>query len=177
MRLCVVLLCRHLLEPVGFHVHVDRQVRAACTGRGAVPVLLARRDHDGVASLHFMRRFTPLLHPHAAFDDEEPLRPRMRMPVRPSTLVELHAIDVDRRPLLARREQLGLRWANERLGVGGTQGSGRAAKNVHGRTIIRAWEKSPLFWLACLRSYCRLPGTLSTQAGTSPPAGKSRRAR
>ncbi len=123
-------------------------MRAARTGRGAVPVLLAGRDHDGVASLNFLRRFTRLLHPHAAFDDEEPLRARMRVPVGPSALVELNEIDVDRRPVIARCEQLGLRWANERLGVGGTQGNGRAAKNVHGRTIIRAWEESPPFWHA-----------------------------
>ena len=65
----------HRLEPFRLRVDVDGNVDTARAGRGAVPVLLARRDDDSVAVGRVRGGLALALDPDAALEHEEPLRP------------------------------------------------------------------------------------------------------
>ena len=95
-------------------------MHAARAGHGAVPMFLARWNHDGISCLDILRRLSPALHANGAFDDEEPLRARVNVPVRSRAGLELDAINVDRGAFAVRSEQLRPRRADERIRVGGT---------------------------------------------------------
>src|SRR5262245_21061969 len=100
-----------------------------------MPVLLARLDDHRVARDDFRRRFSELLNPDAAFDDEEPLWTVVRVPVRPRARRELHTVDVDRCARLVGRERRADDVAGERVGVARLRGDVRGSEDFHCATI------------------------------------------
>jgi len=100
-RSSFVLDLTHGLEPGRLNVDVDGDVRAASSGDGAVPMLLAGGEDDGIARVDILSGFTLSLDADSALDDEQPLRTRMAVPVRSSAVREAHAVDANRhRPLI-----------------------------------------------------------------------------
>ena len=61
-----------------------------------MPMTFARCDDDGVAGSEILDVATIRLHAHTAFDDEEPLRSGVRVPVRSCSVRECHAVHADR---------------------------------------------------------------------------------
>src|SRR5438128_4215451 len=86
-----VLRVADLLHPVGalavelFH---NGDVRHGRGRRGAVPVLLIRRDPDHVTRPDFLDRATPALHPAAASRHDQGLTQRVGVPCCPSAGLE-----------------------------------------------------------------------------------------
>ena len=83
-----ILFIAHLLHPLddlAVKLLLDRDMRHRCSRRGAMPVLLARREPDYVTRSNFFNRTTLPLSPAAARSDNERLTKRMRMPRRPRT--------------------------------------------------------------------------------------------
>src|SRR5437879_223032 len=105
---------------------------SAPAGRCAVPMLLSRMNHHGVSFADVMWCLAPFLHAHAAFDDEEPLRSGMDVPMGSAVAVELDAIHVHGYGDVIGREPLRPRGSAERAGVGRCEPSRVAAKDLHG---------------------------------------------
>src|SRR5260370_5478921 len=127
----LIVALRHGLEPVGCGVDVHRDVRAPRARGGAVPVLLAGVNDDGVTCAYLQRRLAPFLHTHAPLDDEQPLGAGVRVPVRPPTLLELHPINVRRHADIVRRQTLRARRTSKRVDVCSGEGSGVSPKHLH----------------------------------------------
>src|SRR5262245_48887676 len=105
-------------------------MRAGSTRRGAMPVLFARMNHDGVTGGYLEGRVAPFLHTHSTVDDEQPLRPGVRVPVRAAAGLEFDTIDVHRHADIVGREAFGPRRASERIGVSDGELSCVAAKDL-----------------------------------------------
>ena len=88
-----VLLVGHLLHP-GHVSAVERllhgEMRHRHVGRGAVPVLLARREEHRVAGAHLLDRSAPGLHAALALRDVDGLAERMRVPGGARAGLEAH---------------------------------------------------------------------------------------
>ena len=96
---------------------------------GGARVLIV--DDDDV-----VRFLAPALHANRALDDEQPLRPRVGVPVRASARRELDAVDVDRSALGVRCEQLRPRGAEERARVGRPRLGVGTPEDLHGALLM-----------------------------------------
>src|SRR5437879_1100007 len=105
---------------------------SALAGRCPVPMLFSRMNHDGVSFADVIWCLAPFLHADAAFDDEEPLRAGVDVPVGPAVAVELNAIHVHGYRDVIGRQALGPRESSERIPVCRRKRHSVPAKNLHG---------------------------------------------
>src|SRR5439155_14464178 len=87
----LVLFVRHFLHPIddlAVQLFLDGDMRHGCGGRGAVPMLLARRARDYVARSNYPDRATPALDQPAAGRCDQGLTQRMRVPIASSVWLE-----------------------------------------------------------------------------------------
>jgi hypothetical protein len=91
-----------------------------------------RADRDGVAGDHILDRLAPSLHAHAPFNDEQPLRTGMLVPVGARTGAELDTVHTNRHASVVFGKTLHVRDARKRVRVGGLQRNARGAKDFHG---------------------------------------------
>src|SRR5580700_2379309 len=131
----IVFLLGHRFEPIRLHVDVHGEMGAATPGGGTVPVPFPRREEHGVASLDVLSGLAPTLNAHAAPDDEQPLRARMRVPVGPAARLEFYAVEVHRCALLSRGQKLGRRGSQKGTGIGGAERRLPIAEDFHGAII------------------------------------------
>ena len=91
------------------------------------------RGHDNrIACIEIMRAAAFHLHAYAAFDDEEPLRTRMPVPVRSCTVGECHSIHADRNVGFVMGQALNRRAADERCRIDRTDRRVTRSKDAHG---------------------------------------------
>src|SRR5215475_15770273 len=93
-----ILLVADLLHPLhvlAVECLVESDMHHAGVGRGAVPVLLARRDPHGVAGADFLYRSAPGLHPATAHEDVQRLAERVGVPGGAGARLEAHARGAD----------------------------------------------------------------------------------
>jgi hypothetical protein len=89
-----ILFVAHVFQPIddlAVELFLDGDMRHARGRRGAVPVLLARREPDHVAGMDFLDRAALPLDPAAAGRDDQGLPERMGVPRRPGPGLERDA--------------------------------------------------------------------------------------
>ncbi len=96
-----------------------------------VPVFLVGREHDRVAGVDVLRCLAPDLRAYTSFDDEEPLRAGVAVPVGSGAVGERDAVDADGCAGLVLGEPLDVGDAGERLRIGGVERDARRAKDLH----------------------------------------------
>lgn len=91
LRQALVLLVADLLHPVdglSVELFLNRDVRHGRCWRGAMPMLLTRRDPDHVAGPNFLDRAAPALYAAAASSHDQMLAQRVGVPCCPSAGLE-----------------------------------------------------------------------------------------
>src|SRR5712691_7371896 len=128
-----VLLVADVLEPgdvVAVEGLLQRDVHHV--GAGAVPVLLAGRDPDGVAGTDLAHRRPPYLHASDAGDDVQRLAERMGVPGGAGLRLEPHEGAPDPRRRRRLDDRLLPHRAGERLRRSAARGRGAQRLDLHG---------------------------------------------
>src|SRR6266566_3865233 len=81
----------HPVDNLAVELFLNGNVRHRRGRRGAVPMLLPRRNPDHVTRPNFLDRTSPALDPAAAGRDDESLTERVRVPCGPRARLESYA--------------------------------------------------------------------------------------
>src|SRR4030095_8256766 len=90
-----VFVVTHRLQPGRRRIDVHSDVRTLASRNRAVPVTFTRGDGHGVAGFEIVEIAPIHLNANPPLDDEEPLRARVLVPVRSSTVGECHPVHAD----------------------------------------------------------------------------------
>src|ERR1019366_4585066 len=162
-RLGFVLLVAHRFEP--FHVlavlgFLHGEVLHAVLGRGAVPVLLVRRNPDRVAGPDLADRTAPGLHMADAGDDVQSLPERMGMPERARARLEAHPAGAQQRGIGRLDDRILPHRSGEGRCRASTRGPRSASDDVHNDLLPKLHSDRMVYFEADLSTTaaCKKPG-------------------
>src|ERR1022692_2541884 len=151
----LVLLVGHRLQPghvLAALMFLHGDVLHAVLGRGAVPVLLARRNPNGVASAHRTDRTTPGLHVADARGDVQSLSERMGMPGGARARLEAHPGRAQERGIGRLDDRILPHRSGEARRAHAARWPRSASNNVHGYSLPVLYSYQTVFFAVVLSS-------------------------